>query len=149
MTRSPTRNTIGLGTVCLLLAVGLLAGCGAAPPPSREVPDLTASLDRVDSDIVQGRYDETRAQIKALVATTRFARNDGRITAAQASAILTAATVLLDALPTSPTPSATPSPNPSTPPSQNSTTDATPPQHPGRGKGHDHGNGNGNGHGDN
>lgn len=149
MTRWPTRSTIGRGAVCSLLAVGLLAGCGTAPPPSREVPDLTASLGRVDSDVVQGRYDEARAQIKAIIDTTRSASTDGRITVAQASAILSAATELLDALPTSPAPSATSSPNPSTAPAQNPSTDATPPQHPGRGRGNDNGNGNGKGHGDN
>lgn len=145
MSPRPTRCRARRAIVGVLLAVGLLAGCGGSPPPAHQVPALTATLGRVDAALVHGRYDEARAELKAVISTTRTARDAERITDAQAQAIIAAATEVLDALPGS-APAPTPSPS-SSPTSASPAVDPTRPRAPGRGNGNGKGNGKGNGNG--
>lgn len=149
MTRPRTPASLGRTVAAPLLVLGLLAGCGGTPPPAQEVAGLGTSLDRVDTAVVGGRYDEARAGLDALVRQTRTAQDDGRISGDQAAAILAAVAELRDALPDSSQPSPTSSStssSSSTTTTSGSTGTATT-SGPGKGKGHDNGVGNDNGNG--
>ena len=82
-----------------VLALALLAGCGGSTGPADDVPALSTALDRVDDAIVDGRYDEARAALAELVATTTEARKDGDLETSEADRILVAAGELKSALP--------------------------------------------------
>lgn len=140
-----------------VVAVAALAGCGSDTSPADAAPALGRQLDAVDAAVASHDYTAARTAIKALVDEAAKARADGKIDAAQADAIRSAASSVLAQLPQDranpPQPAESPaqSHQPTPPPSVSTGDTGGDEEHAdddGEGNGDEGGHGHGHGHGD-
>lgn len=128
MTARPLTRRVTGGIAAGVMAV-VLAGCGDPDPtPADSVPELTDTLEQVDTALVDRRFGQARQHLNSLIDTTSQAHEAGELSAAEADQILAAAETLLNRLPESqpgslettpsPTPTPTPTPTPSPTPQQ-------------------------------
>ena len=94
----------------VLLALGVLAGCGQHTTAGQAAPPVKAALSQVENAVAAHQYTVARRALNTLTQQTMAAQQSGAISAEQADSILAAAArVRSDLPPAPPVPSTTPS----------------------------------------